>query len=246
LEQIALISDIHGNLPALEAAMQDIKRKKIDRVFCLGDLVGKGPYPEKAIDFCRHRCEVTLRGNWDDIVGRRVSHPLVDWQLQRLDEEQLDYLKNLPNTLDFWLSGRKIRLFHASQIGVMQRVQRNAPENEQLAMFTNTDFTGNDFQPDIIGYADIHIVFLKQFREKILFNTGSVGNPLDYPQASYVVLEGHYNSPRDGMFSINIVRVSYDIELAVTQAAAEGLPDLERYAAELRTGTYGGDPSLHK
>jgi protein phosphatase len=246
LDRIALISDIHGNIPALEAVLQNIRKRQIKRIFCLGDLVGKGPYPEKAIDICRSECEKVIIGNWDDIASRDITHPLISWQQQRLDKERRDYLKNLPNTVEFRLSGRKIRLLHSSQIGVMHRIQRNAPDNVQLAMFGNTAFTGDTFEPDIIGYADIHIVFLKQFGEKILFNIGSVGNPLDYPQSSYAVIEGNYDSNKADAFSINIIRVPYDIELSIRQAAAEKLPDLERYADELRTAVYGGDPTLHQ
>ena len=246
MDKIALISDIHGNIPALEAVLQDIQTRKIKKIFCLGDIVGKGPSPEKAVDICRSECEVSLMGNWEDVVSRNIAHPMVDWQRQRLNQEQLDYIQNLPNTLEFILSGRKIRLFHASQVGVMHRVQRNAPEDVQLAMFNNTDFTGDAFEPDTVGYADIHFVFLKQIREKILFNIGSVGNPLDYPQASYAVLEGNYDLNKVGAFSINIIRIPYDIELSVAQAEAEGLPYLETYSTELRTAVYGGDPSLHQ
>jgi predicted phosphodiesterase len=246
LDRIALISDIHGNIPALEAVLGNIRQRGIKRIFCLGDLVGKGPYPEKAIDICREVSEMIIRGNWDEVIGRGVEHPMFTWQIKRLDKTRLDYLKELPNTIDFLFSGRKIRLYHASQQGVMYRVQRNDAESKQLEMFDNTDFTGNTFEPDIIGYADIHIIFLKQFQDKILFNTGSVGNPLDYPQASYVVLEGNFGAGAAGAFSINIMRVPYDIELAIQQAEAEGIPDVERYADELRTGVYSGDKSLHQ
>jgi protein phosphatase len=246
LDRIALIADIHGNIPALEAVLRDIRKRRIKRIFCLGDLVGKGPYPEQAIDICRSESEISIMGNWDDIVSVGDSHPLVLWQRKRLDEGRLDYLKNLPNIMEFWLSGRKIRLFHASQISVMHRVQRNAPDDVHLAMFNNTDFTRYNFEPDIVGYADIHIVFLKKIQGKILFNIGSVGNPLDSPQASYAILEGNYNSRKAGVFSINMIRVPYDIELSVAQAAAEGMPDLEQYAKELRTAVYRGDPSMHQ
>jgi protein phosphatase len=158
----------------------------------------------------------------------------------------MNYLKSLSNCIEFRLSGKKVRLYHASHLGTMHRVQRNASENEQLDMFTNTGFTGSASEPDIIGYADIHIVFLKQFREKILFNNGSVGNPLDYPQASYAVIEGNYDSDKADSFSIDIIRVPYDIELAIRQAEDEKLPDLERYACELRTANYGGNPAFHQ
>lgn len=246
MDKIALISDIHGNLPALEAVLQDIGKRKITRIFCLGDLVGKGPYPGKAIDICCARCERVIMGNWEEVVCGNYKHEIIQWQRQRLSEEHLEYIGGLPGCIEFSLSGKKFRLFHASHKGNLHRVQRNASDEQQLGMFTNTEFTGDSFQPDIIGYADIHIVFLKHFRDKILFNIGSVGNPLDYPQASYVVLEGEYCSSHAGVYSIDIVRVPYDIELAIGQAEQEKLPDLERYTAELRTGEYGGDPALHQ
>ncbi len=249
MDQIALISDIHGNIPALEAVLRDIKKRKIKRIFCLGDMVGKGPYPEKAIDICRGECEKVIIGNWEEAININPinpAHQIIKWQKQRLDEERINYIKNLPNSIEFRLSGKKIRLYHASHIGTMHRIQRNASNDEQLEMFTCTGFTGYALELDIIGYADIHIVFLKQFREKILFNTGSVGNPLDYPQASYAVVEGNYEHDKADTFAINIIRVPYDIELAIHHAETEKIPELERYAGELRTADYGGDPALHQ
>jgi len=57
MERIALISDVHGNTIALETVLSDIRRRGIERVFCLGDLVGKGPDPDLAVDICRNACE---------------------------------------------------------------------------------------------------------------------------------------------------------------------------------------------
>jgi len=246
LDQIAIISDIHGNIPALEAVLKDIKRRRIKMIFCLGDLVGKGPCPEKAIDICRNKCKAIIKGNWEEVLNRNSTHEIVRWQSERLNSEQKTYIRDLPNCIEFRISGKNARLYHASQVSTMHRIQRNASNDEQLAMFTNTSFTGDGLEPDIIGYADIHIVFLKQLNEKILFNAGSVGNPLDFPQASYVVLEGNYGSEKAGVLSVNIIRVPYDIELSIRQAQDEGLPNLELYAGELRTGCYGGDPALHQ
>jgi len=70
MEHVAIISDLHGNLPALEAVLCDIKRRNISRIFCLGDLVGKGPHAEKVVDICQDVCEVTIKGNWDDHISK--------------------------------------------------------------------------------------------------------------------------------------------------------------------------------
>ena len=240
VDRIALISDIHGNIPALEATLQDIKRRDAQRIFCLGDLVGKGPHSARAVDICREKCDMTIKGNWDDFVLRETDNPTILWHQQRLGRERMDYLKTLPLTIEFYMSGRKVRLFHASQEGIYHRVHMNDPTDKHLAMFTNTDFTGNAFEPDVVGYADIHRVYLKSFQRKTLFNVGSVGNPLDLTLASYAILEGEYGGRIDDTFSIQLIRVPYDIELAIGQARDEEMPDLEPYENELRTARYRG------
>jgi protein phosphatase len=244
MEKIAVMSDIHGNLPALEAVLKDISGRGIKRIFCLGDLAGKGPHGEKVIDICREKCEAVTLGNWDFAVadGNGPSFLNLGWHRARLGAERLDYLKNLPPVINFTLSGRKVRLFHASQIGVFHRVHMTGPHEDHLAMFTNTDFTGDYFSPDIIGYGDIHHTYYKSWKGKVLFNAGSVGNALDEPTAAYVILEGHYGDTKAGYFSFQIIRLFYDKELAIRQAQEESMPDLEPYAAELRTAVYRGLP----
>jgi protein phosphatase len=240
MEKIALIADIHGNIPAFEAVLADIRRRGITRIFCLGDLIGKGPHPEKAVDICRRECEITLMGNWDYFMSDDKDYPPLRWHRQRLGEERLDYLRNLPGVFDFHLSGRRVRLLHASQIGVAHRVHMFDSEEKHLAMFTATDFTGIAFQPDTVGYGDIHQVYMKDYHGKILFNVGSVGNPLDEPLAAYVILEGNYGDESPGLFSIGVIRLPYDIELAIQQAKDEDMPELEAYENELRTARYRG------
>ena len=75
MERIALISDVHGNMPALEAVLADVERRGVARVFCLGNLVGKGPHSDRAVDRCRERCERVVRGNWDDGLATN-DHPI--------------------------------------------------------------------------------------------------------------------------------------------------------------------------
>jgi diadenosine tetraphosphatase ApaH/serine/threonine PP2A family protein phosphatase len=155
MDRIALISDIHGNLPALEATLRDIERQGIQRIFCLGDLV-------------------------------------------------------------------------------------HDPVDELLAMFDNTEFTGHTFIPDVVGYGDIHEAYLRSFLGRTLFNVGSVGNPHDTPQAAYGVLAGTYGAEAGDRLAIHLIRVPYDIELAIRQARDENMPSLEPYAHELRTAEYRG------
>ena len=81
-ERIALISDVHGNLTALEAVFADIDARGIRRVFNLGDYVGKGPRGREVVELCRDRCEVNLLGNWDDFLpnpGREFDSTALRW-----------------------------------------------------------------------------------------------------------------------------------------------------------------------
>jgi protein phosphatase len=162
------------------------------------------------------------------------------WYQQRLGPERLDYLRRLPQTIEFWMSGRRVRLFHASQESVYYRVHMDDPRDKLLAMFTNTEFTGHTFVPDVVGYGDIHRAYVMNFHQQTLFNVGSVGNPLDMTQASYAIVEGTYDSQQAATFAVHLIRVPYDIELAIQQAAAEHMPELEAYANELRTARYRG------
>lgn len=240
MDRIAVISDIHGNIPALQATLDDIRSRHISRIFCLGDLVGKGPHSAQAVDLCREVCEMTIRGNWDDLIVTKHEDPVVQWHREQLGAERLAYLADLPYVIDLWMSGKRVRLFHASQIGIYHRVFMADPFDVQMAMFENTAFTGDGSAPSVVGYGDIHWAFVHCFKHRILFNVGSVGNPLDLTQASYAILEGQYGSEAESSFAIQIVRVPYDIERAIHDAQAMQMPDLQPYINELRTARYRG------
>ncbi len=243
MEKLAIISDIHGNLTALEAALNDIRTRDVQTIYCLGDLVGKGPEGAAVTDRCREVCAGIVKGNWDDYLARphnSFSDASV-WHREQLGAERLDYLAALPHTIDFLLSGRCVRLFHASAEGVYTRVHQNVPRTVQQGMFENTSFTGFEHAPPtVVGYGDIHDAYLTVFEGKTLFNAGSVGNPLDETTASYALLGGVPGSTEPGPFAVQIVRVPYDVEEAVEVATRMAMPDLEAYASELRTARYRG------
>lgn len=233
-DRIALISDIHGNLPALESVLGDIARRGIGRVMCLGDLAGKGPDGARVIDICRERCEAVILGNWDE--GLAGDHPALQWYRDEAGPERCAWLGSLPFSLDLTLGTMRVRLVHASPQGVYNRVLPSASYDVLFAMFDNTPETGEGPIPDVVAYGDIHTVYMWSLRHKTLVNVGSVGNPLDVPLATYAVLEAPSDPP--GPISVSLVRVPYDIERAIADAEAVAMPDLEAYAGELRTARY--------
>ncbi|MCK6579040.1 MAG: metallophosphatase family protein [Anaerolineae bacterium] len=244
MDRIAVISDVHGNMPALEAVLADIRARGIDLIFNLGDLVGKGARSDLTIDCCREVCQVILRGNWDDaFVHEADADAALLWYREQIGSERRAYLDTLPNVHNFWLSGMRVRLYHASQEGVYKRVHPWRPPEVLQAMFDNTEFTGFDHpSPDIVGCGDIHAAYMLPMRDinKTAFNAGSVGNPLDMPLATYAILSGHYGSQTPGSHTIDFVRLSYDIDAELAEGARIGLPELNYYAIELRTAEYRG------
>jgi protein phosphatase len=243
MEKIAVISDIHGNIPALESVLLDIDSRNIKRIICLGDLVGKGPQSSKAIQMIQKHCELVVRGNWDDFFPKPQESNTIKWHQNQLTKLQMDDLLVLPFSVEFMMSGKLVRMFHASPRSVYERIQPWDSLERRLSMFENTEHTKNiagKKQPDVVFYGDIHNAYQQNIKGKTLCNVGSVGNPLDLTQASYAILEGEYNQSENGVFSIQLVRVPYDIESSIQIAKEMEMPELEEYIQELTTAKYRG------
>ncbi|ANS79374.1 serine/threonine protein phosphatase [Serinicoccus hydrothermalis] len=242
MDRLTLVSDVHGNLTAYRAVLDDIERRGITRVLNLGDLVGKGPRGAECIELTQERCEVTVLGNWDHFLGR----PDVElesagrWWRDQMRPGQREWLTRLPFCHDLTVSGRRLRLLHASAGSILTRVFQQHSDEEFDGMFAATEATGEGPTPTVVGYGDIHAAYLKVRRGLTLFNVGSVGNSLDEPSASYVIVEGAVDGGPDEPFGLQFVRVAYDIEGEVAAARRLGAPEQEEYAIELRRAIYRG------
>ncbi|GAA5211230.1 metallophosphoesterase family protein [Microbacterium kyungheense] len=242
LERIALISDIHGNLTALDAVLADIARRGIHRIINLGDNAGKGPRGGAVVDRVREVCEVNLRGNWDDFLdGITDDEPEeMRWWRDELSASQRRWLRTLPLSHDLALSGRRVRLFHASAESPHVRVRFRHTDEQFDGMFLTTEMTGDGPAPTVVGYGDIHDAYLESRDGRTLFNVGSVGNPLDEPMPSYVILEGVPDTADAAPFEVRFVRVPYDVEAEIAVAERVGMPQADVWAVELRTAVYRG------
>ncbi|TQJ15454.1 putative phosphodiesterase [Yimella lutea] len=247
MERIALISDVHGNLTALEAVLADIDARGIDRIYNLGDYVGKGHRGREVIELCRQRCEVNILGNWDDFLpaleefGSAADNPALRWWRDELGPGQGEWLRALPFSHDFTMSGRRIRLFHASATSVHNRVRFDHDAGEFFGMFQNTPATGDGPTPTVVAYGDTHDSFLETEFGLTLINAGSVGNALDDNIPVYVILEGVLDGEEPAPFGVQFVRVPYDIEAELAHAKQVDAPEYELYVAELRDRRYRGD-----
>lgn len=242
MHRIALISDIHGNLAALDAVLADIARRGVTEIMCLGDLEGRGGRGPDVVDRVRATCTVVVRGNWEDgLTAPRNDHPLAERYRARLGPQRLAYLAALPFASDLEMSGRRIRLLHASPQDLYEHVFPDAPEPRLLAMFENTALTSDGPLPDIVVYGDTHVPFWRPFATRVLINTGSVGHPLDgQTEATFAIIEGQMGSA-SGSLGYTIVRTPYDVERAVQDAREARLTGWEIFAADIRSGQFTGE-----
>ena len=176
--RVAVISDIHGNLPALESVMYDIAKQKVDSIICLGDLIGKGPNSKEVIDICRKECEIVVEGNWDDGIynvykGNWEMNEKNRWYVNSARPDQLEYLGSLPHTAEVHINGKLVRLFHAHPNN-FNRYFQDSPIEKRLELFEYCDSLS-----DIAVYGDIHNAYMQIVQGRCLINAGSVGNPLD-------------------------------------------------------------------
>lgn len=242
MDRLAVLSDVHGNLTAFEAVLADIESRGIGTVYNLGDVIGKGPRGSAAIALSRARCALTVRGNWDDFI----DDPQDDWSEglrwwhDELTVSERTWLATLPLSHDLHISGRRVRMFHASATSVHTRVHFRHDDEVFAGMFAATELTGPGPEPDVVLYGDIHSAYVKTRHQRTLANTGSVGNPLDEPTAAYLILEGYLDAEDAAPFSVQIVRVPYDIEAELAVAREVAMPERGAWEVELRTGIYRG------
>ena len=230
--EIALVADLHGNLPATLAVDQDIRRRGIAKIWCLGDVVGKGPSSDETFDWAVKNCEFILQGNWDEGIGKKLF-PKDQFYYDQLGEERLKALRELPLEYSCLISGRKMRLFHGRP--TMPLPYYVQEPYEVLAPYFDPDF-------QVVGYADVHRQGLRLMNHKgILFNTGSVGNGLGVPLAQYAILRGEVEGEELSPLDVNFVTVPYDRDQAVRdaeEAGKRGLVNWDLFIREITTGEY--------
>lgn len=236
--KIALIADLHGNLPATEAVEADIRRRGADEIWCLGDLVGKGPSSAETFDWAMANCAVNLRGNWDEGISLRQFAENDKYYYDQLGEARMKKLAELPLEHHAWLSGRHLRLLHGRP--VMETLQSTWEPEAALNWLFQPDF-------DAVGYGDIHHAGLRPLHgNRILFSLGSVGNSIRVPMAQYTLLTCEKGREKAG-FDLQFIYLTYDVDRAVRDAErSPAMPQRKAYIQEITTGVYGRVPPASK
>ncbi len=260
--RIAIISDIHGNLEALKTCLADIQKRKIDKIFCLGDIVEKGCHAEECVKLVRKSCAVVVQGNCDVDVDASVykvskhnipvelMHKRANWLNSLLSEESKEYLLNLPFCYEFYMSGSLIRMFHAHPEKKTGVIINEDTYETKYRMFEPSENTVSKEVADIVIYGHLHAPFMNKMYNKTLINVGSVGNSfnvvrddekdsdvLETTAIHYLILEGEYGAKEyGGSFSFEFVRVPYDIDKELEDLEQNIEP--EDYRKELKEGRY--------
>lgn len=251
--KIALFSDIHANLPALEAFFIDVETRSPDAMYCLGDLVGYNIWPNEVVNEIRKRCIPTIAGNYDLGIGRHsnecgcaykadsekdMGNISISYTNEVITEEARNYLKTLPAhiRLEFKLNDDVLTLLlvHGSPRKVNEYLFEDREEKSMLRIMEQAD-------ADILCFGHTHKPFHrvlssddnKRFRHAI--NIGSVGKPKDGdPRGCYVLLTLDEDSSIAIKESIRVefIRFEYDVEKAAKAVEDSPLPN--EYAEMLR------------
>jgi len=235
--RLAIISDIHANLHALEAVRQDLEQRHPEAVYCLGDLVGYGAYPNEVVTFIRERQVPTIMGNYDEGVGldlrdcgcvyrdpelARLGDLSLLWSREHTSAENKQYLQGLP--LQIRLSDRRptLLLVHGSP----RKMNEYLYEDRPRATFERVAAVA---AADVLLFGHTHLPYQKKVGKVLFVNTGSIGKPKDGDRrAGYVILETG-RRPR-----VEFRRVEYDVAAAARAVRDSGLPP--RFADMLETG----------
>lgn len=255
--KIALFSDIHANLPALEECFQSIATLQPDAVYCLGDLVGYNIWPNEVIHEIRQRGIPTIMGNYDQGIGlnshdcgcayktdveKEMGAISISFTNSIIHEEERNYLRSLPAHIrvDFQSGEEKISLLlvHGSPRKINEYLFEDREESSLLHIMEKA---GADIMCFGHTHKPYHRIIASEVNTKPYFrhaiNIGSVGKPKDgNPKGGYVLITIDENVSPYSIDSLKVefIRFDYDIELAARAIEESILPDA--YADMLRRG----------
>lgn len=260
--RIAIISDIHGNLEALKATLEDINKKNVDKIICLGDIIAKGVHPVECIKLIRENCDVVIRGNTDEYFSKEhtniedldeTEQKRIKWNKSLISNEDREYLLNLPLSYEFYMSGSLVRLFHASPTKIDKRVLNYDSFTEKYNMFLPSEKTMSNSIADVVIYGHLHHAFLDKIYNKTIINIGSVGNSIDVvrnekrdssyletTKSNYLIIEGELDSREyNSDISFTFVKVPYNVDKELEDESIN--IEKDAYHNELKEGRFRDD-----
>jgi predicted phosphodiesterase len=243
----ALLSDVHANLPALEAVFADLDaRSDVDATYHLGDLVGYAPWPDEVVQLLNDRAIPGIAGNYDsttatdyrhcgckyeDARQEELSHVSYEWTRAHISAETKRYLGSLPFRIDVrplggHVAGPRLILLHGN--AALNTVYWTEDRSDRFCLQMAETVSAK--AGDVIAFGHTHKPWHREIEGIHFVNTGTVGRPKDGdPRAGYALVT------MDGtQVGVEMVRVDYDIQRAAEGIMGSELPD--DFAEILRTG----------
>ena len=186
--RIAVLGDIHANLPALRAVLEDIERIGVNAVYCVGDVVGRGPHPNEVVEELRRLEIPTVQGNWDEAVGMDREQTGAAWATAEADaegvasmrwtaaslaEESKAWLRQLPPTMRFNVAGRSLHLFHGTPLKANEYLWSSRPSRVMARI-------ASDEADDLFCFGHTHEAFHRIVGQSHFVACGSVGCGTDH------------------------------------------------------------------
>ena len=227
-ERVAVITDVHANLPALEAALARIEELGIAQIYCGGDLVGYGPHPNEVCALIAAREIPTIHGNYDYAIARELEdcgcayitphdrelgQRSVEWTLANTSAESKRFMRELPFDLRFAVGSTDVHLVHGSPRKVNEYLFEDKPASlyERLAAAESAD---------VLVFGHTHKPWMRSHGGVLFVNCGAVGKPKDGdPRGAFALLDAS-----SGELGVSIERVAYDADAVAREVRAAGLP----------------------
>ena len=216
--RVGLVSDVHGNLLALDAVLAELERERLDRLVCLGDICF-GPQAHECLARVRELgCPVVL-GNWDswsidgfppadDPVGIML-YEIGAWWARQLTPDDHDFIRTFVPTLEVPLEGSRMLCFHGSPHSFSDWIFATTPDEDLETMFDGVD------APVLVG-GHTHLQLLRRFGHSLIVNPGSIGQPFSqwWPRPIRVAHWAEYGivDSQDGHLTVDLRRVPYDVD----------------------------------
>jgi putative phosphoesterase len=226
--KVALIGDIHANLPALQAVLEHARQQNAHVIWNVGDFVGYGAFPDEVVTLIRQIGALSILGNYDrktlkieekrnEWARKKTAEKwqAFEWAYNHLSSENRTYLGDLPEQRLFAVEDFIVLMTHGSPASRDEHLDPLTPLErlQELAQMTTAD---------IILCGHSHQPFARQVNQKWFINPGSVGRPEDGdPRASYAIIDFDKK-----LLTVEHFRVSYDVERAAAAIRSAGLPEV--------------------
>lgn len=235
--RVAIIADIHGNLIALDAVLQDLKEQPaVDHLVIAGDLCLNGPHPRQVIERVQALHCPVIQGNTDfEIVTQapekgEKKRNTASWTREQIGQPGVHYLASLPfsHTISN-PGGSDLYIVHANPLNLEDAIFPNASDHELERLLG-----GLDRRVGVLAFGHLHIAYTRWWRNLLLFDVGSCGIPRDEDhRAAYGILTWN-GQP----WEAEIHRVTYDVEAVIRQIRTGGMPNPEKRVKVLLEARY--------